>query len=157
MEVNAFLLDTDDLVLILDGFQRSHKQSFGFSIRIREPLVHKNNRVVHISAGLTNRRQQLIENPVLELFSLRFIGAADEAVYISFRDKLDNAGNAANLNATGLDSVLTAVDVQLAGYVRITLRLVDIHGTEIKLVVLLDNTEFAKHFRQENLRYAVHI
>lgn len=84
MKVNAFLLDTDDLVLILDGFQRSHKQSFGFSIRIREPLVHKNNRVVHISAGLTNRGQQFIENPRLELFSLRLIGAADESVYIPF-------------------------------------------------------------------------
>lgn len=84
MEVNAFLLDTDDLVLILDGFQGSHKQGFGFGIRIREPLVYKDNRVIDIPAGLTNRRQQLIENPVLELFSLRFIGAADESVYILY-------------------------------------------------------------------------
>ena len=75
----------------------------------------------------------------------------------SFRDKLDDSGNAANLNATRLDSVLTAMDVQLAGYVGITQRLADIHSAEIKLVVLLDNTEFTKHFRQENLRYAVHI
>lgn len=66
-------------------------------------------------------------------------------------------GNAANLNAAGLDSVLTAVDVQLAGYVRIPQCLADIYSAEIKLVVLLDNTEFTKHFRQENLRYAVHI
>ena len=113
MEVNAFLLYADDLILILDSFQGSHKQGFGLGIRIGEPLVHKNNRVVHISAGLTNRRQQLIENPRFELFSLRLVGAADEAVYIPFRDELDNAGNAADLNATCLDTVLT----QTGGYV----------------------------------------
>lgn len=156
MELDTLLLYADDLVLILDSLQRCNKQGFGFGIRVREPLVNENNRVVDVTAGLTDGGKQFIKDPVLELLSLRLVGAADESVYISLRDEFDNARNPSHFYAPGFNTALAAVDVELAGYVCVPQRLANINGAEEKLIAFADNAKFTKHLRKKNLRNSGH-
>lgn len=156
MELDTLLLYADDLVLILDSLQRGDKQGFGFGIRVREPLVNENNGVVDVPAGLADSGKQLIENPGFELLSLRLVGAANEAVYISLGNELGNARNPSYLYAPGFDTVLAAVDVELAGYVCVPQRLANINGAEEELIILADNAKLTKHLRKKNFRNSGH-
>lgn len=76
MELNTLLLHADNVVLILDSFQRSDKQSLGFGVRVREPIIDKDHRVVYIATGLANPGQEFVKNPGLKLFRFGFVGAA---------------------------------------------------------------------------------
>lgn len=156
MELHAFLLYADDFVLILDSLQRGNKQGFGFGIRVREPLVNENNRVIHIPAGLTDGGKQFIKDPVFELLSLRLVGAADESIYVSLGDEFDNARNPSYFYAPGFDTVLAAMNVQLTGYVGIPQRLANVNGAKEELIILADNAQLTEHLGEKDFRNSGH-
>ena len=84
VELDALLLHADNVVLILDSFQRSDKQSLSFGVRVRKPIIDKDYWVIHITAGLANPGQEFVKNPGLKLFRFGFVGAANEAIHVTF-------------------------------------------------------------------------
>lgn len=146
MEVYAFLLNTNDFILTLNRFQRCDKQLFRFLIRVRKPLIHKNDRVIDIAASCTNCWQQLIENPFLEHFCVGFMGTANQTIYIALRDKLHDSWNAIAVNMARCDAILTAMQVELTGYVCVSQCRADIVGAEIKFIIVLEDAQLAENF-----------
>lgn len=84
VELDALLLHADNVVLILDSFQRSDKQSLSFGVRVRKLIIDKDYWVIHVTAGLANPRQEFVKNPGLKLFRFGFVGAANEAIHVTF-------------------------------------------------------------------------
>ena len=72
MELNTLLLHADNVVLILDSFQRSDKQNLSFGVRVRKPIIDKDYWVIYITAGLANPGQEFVKNPGLKLFRFGF-------------------------------------------------------------------------------------
>ena len=73
-------------------------------------------------------------------------GTANQTVHVALGDKLHDSRNAIAVNMVRCDAILTAMQVELTGYVCVSQCRADIVGAEIKFIIVFDDAQLAENF-----------